>query len=268
MELKWLVGLGLGCAATVGALAFYLSDDGKAATVNSSSISREKLLEVLRELKKETMTAFVTVASFALNVKQSNPQVPDEDLKAILIEYSPFKDIIGKAEAKVYDKYDVTQADIQHSYETEFSADADVQLIVSVMKTDLENAFKGIQPTFTANLPSFFTPDFTLKLVATMFESNKLIVRSMMKKLQEAGVRPSKTDPRFIKATQEMEEAFDMAKEHIFSRNGLNELDEPAALLFNTAIQKYSKETPGFARSYDQIEQNYKETMEMIFRAQ
>mmetsp|Transcript_326 Transcript_326/g.373 ORF Transcript_326/g.373 Transcript_326/m.373 type:complete len:266 (-) Transcript_326:2246-3043(-) len=263
MELNWLVGIG--AAATLGALVYYLSDDGKSASVDSSSVTREKLLEVLRDLKKETIISFITIASFAQNVKQSNPQVGEEDLKALLVEYSPFKEIISKAEAKVYDKHDVVQADIQRAYENEFSGDAEVQHFVVEMRENLELSFKGVQPVYNAELPDFFTPDFTLRLVATMFESNKLIVKSIMTKLQREGVRPSKNDPRFVEATKDMEEAFEMAKEHIFQKNGLNELEDPATLVFNTAIQKFTKETKGFKASYDALEGDYRNTLQAVF---
>jgi hypothetical protein len=266
MELKWLMGVG--AAAALGTLIYYLSDDGRRATETLSSITREKLLAVLQDLKKETMVAFTTVASFALNIKQSNPHVPESELKSILLEYSPLKEIIGKAEAKVYDKHEVTQVQVQTAYEGEYVSDDEVKRLVVEMKENLERAFIGIQPTFTATLPSKFTPDFTLRLVATMFESNKIIVRKMIENLQKEGVRLNKNDPRFIKATQDMEEAFDQAKDYIFDRNGLNEMDEPAALLFHTAITKYSQEEPDFARRYQEIEMDYKMTMQMLFSQQ
>jgi hypothetical protein len=146
MESKWL--LGIGSALTVGAFIYYFSDDGKAVSAPSNSIPREKLLEVLRDLRKETVTAFVTVASFALNIKQSNPQVTEEDLKTILLEYSPLKDIIGKAEAKVYELHEVTQTQIKTAYETEFSADEDEENRAQYSPnrfTKFNNCFKAAQ---------------------------------------------------------------------------------------------------------------------------
>jgi hypothetical protein len=143
-----------------------------------------------------------------------------------------------------------------------------VQGIVKEMKTQLEDAFRGVQPTFTAVLPDFFTAEFTFKLATTMLEANKLIVRAMINKLQAEGIRPSNTDPRFAKATEDIDAAFALAKEQIFENNGLNELDEPAALLYNTAVQKYSAESPWFAKRYEQAEMDYKMELQRIFSSQ
>lgn len=88
----------------------------------------------------------------------------------------------------------------------------------------------------------------------------------MINKLQAEGIRPSNTDPRFAKATEDIYAAFAMAKEQIFQRT--NGLDEPAALLFNTAVQKYSAESPWFARRYEQAEMDYKMELQRIFSNQ
>lgn len=122
MDSKWLIG-GAALAASA-ALLFYLSDDGKGAQTPSQPLRRDQLLEVLKDIKKETSSAFITLAGFALSIKeQTQGKIADEYVREILSSQSPLNDQIKRAEMKVYSKYDVTEEQVRQAYLVDYKDD-------------------------------------------------------------------------------------------------------------------------------------------------
>jgi hypothetical protein len=68
---KWLVG-GAVAAGALGVAAWILSDDGKTTGTASTdrALTRDEIVSILKELNREVMGAFITLASFAASIKE------------------------------------------------------------------------------------------------------------------------------------------------------------------------------------------------------
>jgi len=126
MNASWAVG-GVCVAAGLGFLLYRLADDGRdsSSAASSTALSREKLLEVLKDLRKETSSALITLAGFALSIKeQTENKIDDAYLREVLMAQSPLKDQLKRAEQKVYDKHEVTEGQVQAAYFGTFREDS------------------------------------------------------------------------------------------------------------------------------------------------
>lgn len=122
MDSKWVIGGA--CLAASAALIFYLADDGKGTQTAAQPLRRDQLLEVLKDIKKETSSAFITLAGFALSIKeQTQGKIADEYVREILSSQSPLNEQIKRAEMKVYSKYDVTEDQVRQAYLVDFKED-------------------------------------------------------------------------------------------------------------------------------------------------
>jgi hypothetical protein len=91
---KWVIG-GAVAAGALGIIAWFLSDDGKAVGSASTDrqLRRDEIVSILKELNREVMGAFITLASFAASIKeQTGGKIKEADLKEILISQSPLLD--------------------------------------------------------------------------------------------------------------------------------------------------------------------------------
>ena len=125
MNASWAVG-GVCVAAGLGYLVYRLADDGKDSSSGASgtALTREKLLEVLKDLRKETSSALITLAGFALSIKeQTENKIDDAYLREVLMAQSPLKDQLTRAEQKVYDKHEVTEDQVHTAYYSTFKDD-------------------------------------------------------------------------------------------------------------------------------------------------
>ena len=84
---KWIVG-GAIAAGALGVAAWILSDDGKVtgAASQDRQLRRDEVVQILKDLMRECMGAFITLASFAASIKeQTGGKIKEADLKEILI---------------------------------------------------------------------------------------------------------------------------------------------------------------------------------------
>lgn len=108
---KWVIGGAIGSAA-LGIAALILADDGKASVAGTSgrSLRKDEVISILKDLRRECMAAFITLATFSQSIKeQTGGKIRDSDLKEILTNQSPLLDQIRKSERKVYEKYEITE---------------------------------------------------------------------------------------------------------------------------------------------------------------
>jgi hypothetical protein len=116
-------------AGVLGIAAWFLSDDGTDSrgakkNPNERDLTRDEIISILKELNKEFSAAFITLAGFALSIKeQTNGKIKESDLKEILIQQSPLLEQIRKAEAKVYEKYNTNERAVKQACNVTFSAD-------------------------------------------------------------------------------------------------------------------------------------------------
>jgi hypothetical protein len=89
MDNQWILG-GLALGLGIGVAAYYLSEDGKGPVRDQGPpLRRDQAIDILKELRKETLSAFVTLASFATSIKeQTGGKIPEADLKELLAQQS------------------------------------------------------------------------------------------------------------------------------------------------------------------------------------
>ena len=116
--------IGGACLVASAALLFYLADDGKGVQSAAQPLRRDQLLEVLKDIKKETSSAFITLAGFALSIKeQTQGKIADEYVREILSSQIPLSDQIKRTEMKVYSRHDVTEDQVRQAYLVDFKED-------------------------------------------------------------------------------------------------------------------------------------------------
>lgn len=139
----------------------------------------------------------------------------------------------------------------------------EVQRLGRDMQDSMENAYKGMAPTSEANLPEFLTADKVLDVLKDLYNASAKVTFHKLEDLRRKGIRPNPYDSQFVAATQMMEAEVEEAKEDIYLRHGLGDLEDPASLVFNKAVQTYSH-NPQFMREMLRLENNYKSKMQGI----
>lgn len=263
---QWVLG-GLVASAGLGCLLLYLSDDGKASSHSVSSLSREKVLLVLKELKKEITPAFITLASFALSIKeQTGNKISEDQIREILVSQSPIQQQLKRSEAKVYSLHSTTEAELQSAIETLFAKDPAIQELVREMKENLEFAYRGRHPEMRSSLPDFVSPELILKCLSEMYDVTKAIAFARIEEMRVQGIEISPYSERFMKGTQDMEGETEREKQRVFEKYGLASTDDSAGMLLHNAIQKYSVSDPDFVGKIANIENAFKVTMQSIMQ--
>jgi hypothetical protein len=134
-------------AGVLGLAAWFLSDDGEGKTnarrnPGDRDLTRDEIIRILKEMNKEFSAAFITLAGFALSIKeQTNGKIKESDLKEILISQSPLLEQIRKAEAKVYEKYNTNERAVKTACNTTFANDVQIQNMKLNMKMTMDKAF-------------------------------------------------------------------------------------------------------------------------------
>ena len=193
---KWLVG-GIAAAGVLGVAAWFLSDDGKKATaMNTRKLSKVETIAILKDIRRECASAFITLASFANSIReQTGGKIQDSDLREILMTQSPLLDQIKKGENKVYEKHRVTEQMFKDACKKSYVSDKYIQSLMTEMKDTLEKAFKGAQPEMKSEIPEFITPELTLKILDSMYLSCRKVAFAKMEGLRQKGIRISPEDP-------------------------------------------------------------------------
>ena len=211
------------------------------------------------------MAAFITLASFATSIKeQTGGKIKDADLREILMSQSPLIDQIKKGEAKVYEKYNVTEKVFKSMCKKVYANDPVISGLQEEMKTTMDKAFNGIQPTMQSAIPDFLTPAKCLRILETMYKSCRKVAYRKMEGLRERGIRITPYDQTVIKATQEMEIEAEKAKQKVYKKYGIDELEESPSLLLHNAVQKFSETDSDFVMKVAHIERDYKMKMAMM----
>ena len=249
----------------LGALVYYLSDDGKGPSEVSQNLRRDQVITILKELRKEFINVYMTIATFANSVKeQSGGRLPDNALKEILISQTPIPSFISKAETKVYDKYGITEQEFRLSVEYFQNSENEVQELIQEMKKNLEFAYKGVLPTDNTPIPDFLTPELTLTILLDIYDNGKYITYKQLSRIKASGIALNVQNEEFIKAVKEMETESENQKTLLFEKYGLTNYGENPAMLLRRAQQKFSAIDPGFREKMVILEEEYSTTMRMI----
>ena len=259
---KWIIA---SASVACGLVMYYLSDDGNSTpSAKQPVLTKEKVLSIARELRKELTPVFITFASFSLSIKEKlGGRVPDEYIKEILMANSPIQVQIQKAETKVYDKHKITQLEFQNACETQFGSDKEISEILESIKVMMEGAFKGIHPVSNIPLPEFLTAEYTLKVTEELYDVTKYVTYKKLEEMQARGMSFNVNSPGFKIVADELESETFIAKNKVFDKFGMTGLDEPSTMLMHSAVQTY-KPDPAFIRKLADIEQNFQLAMNFI----
>ena len=257
---KWVIAggalLALGCyylSAEVGA-------EGKARPV----IGRAKALQVAKELKKEMTPLFITLASFAISIREKlGGRVTDQELQNILMSKSPIPLQIQKAETRVYSKHNLTQADFQHFCEEEFADDQEIQGVLAETRKMMENAFQGLHPRAEVQLPEFFTAEFTLRVLEELYDVTKYHTLRKLEELHSNGIAVDSNSLGFSGIAEELEEETSKGKQRVFESFGMEGLNDSPNMLMHVAMQRY-KEDFQFISRLQNIEERFERAMNGI----
>ena len=261
---KLLIG-GVAAALGIGALIFYLSDDGSGPSTSNQQLRKDQVIAILKDLKKEFSNVYMTISTFANSMKeQCAGRLPESALKELLITQTPIQSFITRAETKVYDHHGISEQEFRIAVEDLKNSDEEIKKLINDMKTNLELAYKGILPTDDTPLPEFLTPDITLKVLFEMYDNGKYITYKQLADIRARGIVPNPNNEEFVKAIQELEIQSENEKNLLFERHGLVGFDEAPAVLLRKAQQKFSATEPGFKQKVSMLEEEYSYTMGLI----
>jgi len=262
----WIVG-GLAAASGLGLLTYYLSDDGKSASeAPEQRLTRDQVVAVLKDMAKEMNSPFITLASFANSIKeQVGNQVPDAEIKELLSTQSPISGQMRRAEMKVYQKHGTDEKSFKYACEVLYRGDPEIKSLMESMKTNMDNAYKGVAPQISSTLPDYITPDLVIKILKEMYDATLYTTYKKVAELKAMGIQPSPYSESFMKATQQMEADGEAAKYKIFEKYGLTKHEEPAGILLHNAIQKF-KNDGGFMQKMVVVEQEFSQNMQKIMQ--
>ncbi|OMJ84915.1 hypothetical protein SteCoe_13900 [Stentor coeruleus] len=259
---KLIIG---GAVVGIVGLIYYLSDDGTGPSQGNTSLRRDQILAVMKDLKKEFGSVYITISTFANSVKeQSGGRLPEAALKEILITQTPIQSFIKKAEDKVYELHGVTETEFRAAVIAIQDSDQEINKMIKDMKTNLEQAYKGIMPTDDTPLPDFITPEATLKVLFDMYDNGKYITYKQMSDMKSKGIAPNPNSEEFMRAIQELEVEAEKEKNIIFEKHGLLGLEEAPMAILRKAQQKFSSSEPGFRQKAQMLEEEYSYSMQMI----
>lgn len=260
---KLLIG-GAAISLGLGALVYYLSDDGHGNTQSNQRLRCDQVMRILKDMKKEFSNVYMTIATFANSMKeQSGGRLPEAALKEILITQTPIPTFISRAEAKVYEQHGVTELEFRTAVEI-LQSEAEVKEIIQELKSSLELAYRGILPTDNNPVPEFLTPDLTLRVLFDMYDSGKYITYKQLAQIKARGIVPNPNNEEFIKAVQEMEIEAEEEKNILFEKHGLTGHDDAPAVLLRRAQSKFAATEPGFKQKMSMLEEEYSYTMGLI----
>ena len=260
MSLKWILG-GTCAGIGLGFVALFLSDDGKASERRKRKVTREQVLEVLKELRRELTSAFVSLASIAQTIKEEfGSSLEPELLREIIRSNSPVESQIRQIEEKVYKRWDTNEKEVRRAYQEEFLQDKEIQSIVKEMQEALEKAYRGIIPTMEYPLPEFVTPNFVLKVMSEIRLREQRLVYC---KIQEAK-DPASSRPPYHQLTSLIAEQIEFEKQKVFEKYALLHCEDAPSLVIHKAIEKYSRENKEFSAKLAQLETDYAESVKLI----
>lgn len=266
MNHQYVIG-GLLAAVGLGFLAYRYSDDGKGNSAQSvQALTKSEILAILRDLRSELSQIYMTIASFSMSIKeQSGFNVGVNEIKEILMTQTPIKAQISKAENKVYEKHGTTQEAVQLACLNEFSQDQEIQNSMKSMRDNLENSFKGIPPKMEGELPKFLTPELTLRVMHEMNDAAKIAMYDIIEGIKDKGISLNQNDPQFQLEIQKASVLIEKEQYKVFEKFGLTTLNQPATIILQQAMQKFTQTNPMFLSQFAQDQDELNKAMQSIF---
>jgi hypothetical protein len=140
--------------------------------------------------------------------------------------------------------------------------------LINEVKQAIEQAYQGVIPRLENPLPVFVTHDFALRILREIY---LVIITTAYKKVQKYKSGGGKIDLRtkaFLELDIEIENKVERKKQDIFKKYGLLYLEDPPSMIVHTASEKFSRESLSFARKVREIEEIYRNNVELIMKDQ
>ncbi|CAG9330347.1 unnamed protein product [Blepharisma stoltei] len=257
MDTQIIVG-GLAACLGLGYLLYRYSDDGLS---DSATLTRDDVVRILQDLRSELMNVYIQISSFVLSIReQMGGRIPDEYIKEIIMTQTPIGDQISKVEEKVYQKNSITKESFQAACTITYASDDEVKELMDEMKKSLENSFRGVAPSFSGELPEIMTSEKTLEVFKDMNDATLLAMYDIIEDIKSQGI--NEQSQQFQMEFQRQSPKIEKATFKVFEKHGLDELDQPATLVIQRAIQVYSKTDFIFKQRMSTLQQGIEQKMQ------
>ena len=268
LKLSLLAG-GLSLGASLAYLYYQRSNQSNAGL----EVSKETVLKVLKEFKREFYVVFknLTIASQNIqNQYRANYNVPAQDMKNILnsflIDENPtLGPQIQDIEQKVYAKFEViNRVEFERLCSKLAKTNNDVKELMNEIKELFKKAILGIPHTPEINLSAEFSPEAVLTVFKDSIKEVLVRVMAYVRAYVQENGGVGLQDEKFHMGLQEL--SLDTIKNKTLINSGLplNEEYHPQQV-FAYAMSKYGKTDPKFTERVGRIEKFNQEIMQKMF---
>lgn len=248
MEGKWVL---FGAAASVGMglLAYVLSEDKHPTHKSPPSLPLSTTLDILTSLHKSSTSILISLAGHSLH---SNSEGRERGI------YHTDESRLRTAFEQVYKSFGVTEMEFRRGYELH-RGNSDVNRLASRLFSNHDNARKGVPPVSSGC--TSLCPDRVIWLFRTLYHISAGRTLDKLSQLESEGVRVSPFDARFQAAAKELERDQEQLKERLCEKLGLGR--EGAEGEIRAAVEVFVGD-PKFLRLYNEVEEEYRSTMQQI----
>jgi hypothetical protein len=248
MEGKWVL---FGAAASVGMglLAYVLSEDKYPNRKSPPSLPLSTILDILTSLHKSSTSILISLAGHSLHPnaegRERGKHYADESRLRTAFE-------------QVYKSFGVTEAEFRRGYEL-YREDSDVNRLASTLFSNHFNARKGLPPVSSSS--TSLSPERVIWLFRTLYHISAGRTLAKLSQLESEGVRLSPFDARFQAAAKKLEREQERLKERLCEQLGLGR--EGAEGEIRAAVEVFVGDAK-FLRLYNEVEEEYRSTMQQI----
>jgi len=251
------------CTVGVGALLWYLADDGKKSTSQKGVVrrlSKEQIVTILEEIEGDLFSILTNLATYALNIKQQTQyKIPDAELRQIL-EKDETLNALDEIINKVYAKFNVSEAEVEAGV-ARLGDDPEIREMQERMRKKYDDVFQGVHPVPNSKVPDFLTEDVLLKVFSELHYITQKAIYQKFLELQESGVKISMADPQVTEALNgiNLEEI-----RKVFLATKLAQCRDNPERVLQSALHKYKQSSRAFGIKYTQMEQSHQRTLQML----
>lgn len=254
-------------------LAYLYYQNKKKSTNPELDISKETVIRILKEFRKEFYPVFKNLSLASLKIQneyKSRYQVSADQMKEVLymhlVEENPvFKPQILDIEDRVYSKYDViNRAEFERLCNELAKADLSIRQLMGEIKELFRMAILGILKPANIELPSNFSDDTVLEIYKDTVKQVLSTITDYIRKYIEEHGSIGMSDENFHVGIQNLN--IDQIKSRIIKNAGLDINDDfHPQQIFTFALNKFSKENTSFNEKINKIETLNQEIMQKLF---
>ncbi|KAM3135745.1 hypothetical protein pb186bvf_012142 [Paramecium bursaria] len=257
----------LGVAAAAG-FAFYKVFQSQTKPVQESNqlnvLDRQKVITILKEMKKEFYTVFQNFAAISQNIKQQTMgRAKPTEIKMMVLEQPMFRGEIDTIEQQVYEKYGTNKREFEYACSHTYKEDPTVKQLSKDMKDSFDRAFQGLAPDSKTDIPAFLTPELAIEILEKIMMESAMRLNEKLLELQEAGEQISYNNPKMMEVMQTLK--MDSSKKDILKSYNLDVYDDSGSQILQFATQTYTKSNVGgFNDKMNKLDIKYQQIMEVL----